>query len=172
VLFRLAAAGRISQAIVDTSCFLGNAPATATLRACDAAATGLGAADWFDVLPPMPLQPDTRHAFRVDPAGRAPATHVRLEIHPDGGLARLRLFGELTAGGRAGLGLRWFDRLPADHALAVLAAECGLDVHQAAGLAGRRPYGRPARLESVLTGEELTGLGPAADRVRALILGS
>jgi allantoicase len=172
VLFRLASAGRISQAIVDTSCFLGNAPATATLRACDAAATGPSAAEWFDVLPPTPLQPDTRHAFRVDAAGRGPATHVRLEIHPDGGLARLRLFGELTAEGRAGLGLRWFDRLPADHALAVLAAECGLDVHQAAGLAGRRPYGRPARLESLLTGEELTGLGPAADRVRALILGS
>jgi allantoicase len=171
VLFRLAAAGRISQAIVDTSCFLGNAPATATLRACDAAATDLGAADWFDVLPPTPLQPDTRHAFRVDPAARAPATHVRVEIHPDGGLARLRLFGELTAEGRARLGLRWFDRLPADHALAVLASECGLTGTMAAELAARRPYERPARLDALLAGGEIPGLGGAADRVRALILG-
>src|SRR5262249_57283406 len=50
-LFRLAAAGRISQAIVDTSCFLGNAPAAAALRACDAADTGLDAGTWFGVLP-------------------------------------------------------------------------------------------------------------------------
>ncbi|HKA98183.1 MAG TPA: allantoicase [Streptosporangiaceae bacterium] len=170
-LFRLAAAGRISQAIVDTSCFVGNAPATAALRACDAPAAGPDAATWFDVLPPAPLQPDTRHIFRVDPAGAAPATHVRLEIHPDGGLARLRLFGELTAAGRAHLGVRWLDRLPADHVLAVLARECGLDVEQAAGLAGRRPFGRPARLESLLSEEEFTGLGGAAARVRALILG-
>jgi allantoicase len=171
VLFRLASAGRISQAIVDTSCFLGNAPATATLRACDAAATGLSAAVWFDVLPPTPLQPDTRHAFRVDPAGRGPATHVRLEIHPDGGLARLRLFGELTPEGRAGLGLHWFDRLPADHALAVLASECGLTGAPAAELAARRPYERSARLNALLAGGEIPGLGGAADRVRALILG-
>jgi len=171
VLFRLASAGRISQAIVDTSCFLGNAPATATLRACDAGATGLGAAEWFDVLPPTPLQPDTRHAFRVDLAGRVPATHVRLEIHPDGGLARLRLFGELTAEGRAGLGLRWFDRLPADHALAVLASECGLTGAPAAELAARRPFERPARLNALLAGGEIPGLGGSADRVRALILG-
>jgi allantoicase len=171
VLFRLAAAGGISQAIVDTSCFLGNAPATATLRACDAAATGLSPAEWFDVLPPTPLQPDTRHAFRVDPAGRRPATHVRLEIHPDGGLARLRLFGELTAEGRAALGLRWFDRPPADHALAVLASECGLTGAPADELAARRPYERPARLNALLAGGEIPGLGGAADRVRALILG-
>ena len=171
VLFRLAAEGRISQTIVDTSCFLGNAPASATLLACSATAAGPEAADWFDVLPPTPLQPDTRHAFRVQPAGTAPATHVRLAIHPDGGLARLRLFGELTPGGRAELGLRWFDRLPADHALAVLARECGLDVELAAGLAGRRPYERPARLDALFTSGELPGLSAAAGRVRALILG-
>jgi allantoicase len=123
------------------------------------------------VLPPTPLQPDTRHAFRVDPAGRGPATHVRLEIHPDGGLARLRLFGELTAEGRAALGLRWFDRLPADHALAVLASECGLTGAPADELAARRPCERPARLNALLAGGEIPGLGGAADRVRALILG-
>ena len=171
MLFQLGAAGKISQTVVDTSCFLGNAPATATLRACYASATGLDAAEWFDVLPATPLQPDTRHVFRVDPAGTAPATHVRLEIHPDGGLARLRLFGELTAEGRARLGLRWFDRLPTDQALAVLARDCGLEGPPAAELVARRPFGLPAHLDWLLTGGELTTLGAAADPVRALILG-
>ena len=41
-------------------------------------------------------------------------------------MARLRLFGELAAIGRAALGLAWFDRLPAEHAATVLAADCGL----------------------------------------------
>jgi allantoicase len=98
-------------------------------------------------------------------------THVRLEIHPDGGMARLRLFGTLAASGRALLGLAWFDRLPADHAAAVLAAECGLTGQPPADLAGGRPYADPARLDALLSGGELAGPGAAAARVRALILG-
>jgi allantoicase len=205
VLFRLAGAGRIAQAVVDTTCFLGNAPATATLRACDAARAGPGGldeAEWFELLPPARLQPDTRHRFRIgpapsrgattdpatppsassdpatppsassDPATPPSATHVRLEIHPDGGLARLRLLGELTGDGRARLGLAWFDRLPDGHALAVLAAECGLTGPAAAQLAARRPYEQPGRLGALLSGGEVPGLDPAAaGRVRALILG-
>jgi allantoicase len=166
VLFQLAAAGHIRQAVVDTSCFLGNAPATAVLRGCDAAPAGLAAAEWSDLLPATPLQPDTEHRFRTGPAGTAPVTHARLEIHPDGGLARLRLLGELTASGRARLGLRWFDRLPAGQALAVLAAEASLTGPDAAELVAGRPFAEPGRLDSLLA-----SLGPAAARARALILG-
>jgi len=172
VLFRLAGAGHVSQAVVDTSCFLGNAPATATVRACDGGPDGPDEAEWFELLPPTRLQPDTRHQFRIDPAASHCATHVRLEIHPDGGLARLRLFGELTGGGRARLGLAWFDRLPEDHALAVLAAECGLAGPAAAHLAGARPYQQPDRLGALLSDGQLPGLDPGtARRVHALILG-
>jgi allantoicase len=171
VLFRLAGAGHVRHMVVDTSCFLGNAPAAAALRACDASETGLDAAQWSDLLPLMPLQPDTRHRFRAGPARSRAATHVRLEIHPDGGLARLRLFGELSAAGRARLGLRWFDTLPADQALAVLAGECGLSGEPAAQLAGRRPYLHPAELDLLLASGEFSGPGPAAGRVRSLILG-
>jgi allantoicase len=39
----------------------------------------------------VPLAPDTPHRFRVAP--QREATHVRLDIYPDGGMARLRLFG-------------------------------------------------------------------------------
>src|SRR5205807_9512696 len=46
------------------------------------------------LLPPAPLQPDTAHRFRL-PADR-PVTHVRLDIVPDGGVARFRLYGQLT----------------------------------------------------------------------------
>ena len=87
-------------------------------------------------------------------------------------MARLRLFGELTGGGRARLGLAWFDRLPGDHAAAMLAIECGLTGQAAADLAGQRPFTEPARLHALLAGGELAGLGAGtAARVRALILG-
>jgi len=49
------------------------------------------------VLPRTRLQPDTRHRFRVERP--AEATHARLDIYPDGGMARLRLFGALTPAG-------------------------------------------------------------------------
>jgi allantoicase len=172
VLFRLAAPGLIRQAVIDTSCFLGNAPGAATLRACDATGTGLAGADWWDLLPRTPLQPDTRHRLRTGAAGARPASHVRLEIHPDGGLARLRLLGELTQDGRARLGLGWFDALPAGHLASVLAGECEVAAGAAAELAGRRPCGEPGRLAGLLAGG-VPGLDPAAaERVRALVLGS
>ena len=123
------------------------------------------------MLPLTPLQPDTRHRLRLGPAASRQVSHVRLEIHPDGGMARLRLFGELTGDGRARLGLAWFDRLPADHAVAVLAGECGLTGQAAADLAGRRPLTEPARLNALLSGRELARLNDAAARVRAMILG-
>src|SRR5262249_306230 len=69
-LFRLAAAGRISQAIVDTSCFVGNAPATAALRACDAPAAGPDAPTWFPAPPPPPPQPPPPPTSRPPPPPR------------------------------------------------------------------------------------------------------
>jgi allantoicase len=88
VLLRLAGAGRIRLAELDTSYFIGNSPGAASL-------TGL-CPDGREVtlLPRTDLLPDTRHRFPVD----APdvVDRVRLDIYPDGGLARLRLFGELA----------------------------------------------------------------------------
>ncbi|OLB67235.1 MAG: allantoicase [Actinobacteria bacterium 13_2_20CM_2_72_6] len=108
VVVRLAAAGRIHVAELDASHFKGNAPAAATLRGAD---ERTGAADaWFDLLPRVRLRPDTRHRFLVD--GARPATHVRLDIHPDGGLARLRLLGEIDGSELAALQERWSTLTP------------------------------------------------------------
>ncbi len=64
------------------------------------------------------IQPDTRHRFVID---RAPGVErVRLDVHPDGGMGRLRLWGRPTARGRSELGHRWFSALPDVQALEVL----------------------------------------------------
>jgi allantoicase len=92
VLVQLAVPAVIELAELDTSHFKGNAPGSATLRGIDAR-TGLldDPTDWFDLLPQVRLTPDTRHRF---PVSVVPvATHARLDIFPDGGMARLRLHG-------------------------------------------------------------------------------
>lgn len=92
---RLAGEGLIRLAEIDTSYFVGNSPGASALQGLTAQG------DWVPLLARTALQPDTRHRFLLD--GQQPVTDVRLDIYPDGGLARLRLFGELTAAGRASL---------------------------------------------------------------------
>jgi allantoicase len=96
--FSLAAEGVVRQIEIDTSYFVGNAPGSARLLgALLQPSDPLAAAGWAELLPRVGLQPDTRHRFLVEPA--EPVTHVRLEVFPDGGLARLRVLGEITPDG-------------------------------------------------------------------------
>jgi allantoicase len=149
VEFRLAGAGVVRLAELDTSYFLGNAPGWASLRAVDArAADPADPGAWTDLLPRTRLLPDTRHRFRLD-AG-AEATHVRLDVYPDGGMARVRLVGRLAPAARDELALRWLNLLPEGHARQVLASEGGLEDAEAARLAGARPLDTMALLPQPL----------------------
>jgi allantoicase len=107
VAVRLAGEGVVRRAELDTSHFKGNAPGWARL-------TGRSGDEWVELLPRTRLQPDTRHQFVLGDG--PPVTHVRMDVYPDGGMARLRLHGTLTDAGRDDLVLRWFNRLPATQA--------------------------------------------------------
>jgi allantoicase len=145
----LAAEGVVTLAELDTSYFLGNAPGAASL-------TGY-TADGAEVvvLPKTRLQPDTRHRFVLD--GTAGVDRVRLDVFPDGGMARLRLWGRPTARGREQLGRRWFEALPDVQALEVLGA-LGTPPAVAGRLVGSRPLaaelpaGLPAGVLGLLLG--------------------
>jgi allantoicase len=52
---------------------------------------------WKELLPQTPLQPDTFHTFEDELRDVGAATHVRLNIYPDGGVSRLRVFGRTIA---------------------------------------------------------------------------
>jgi allantoicase len=98
----LAAAVVVRQIEIDTSYFVGNAPGSARLLAAVGRPSDtLRTIRWTELLPPVGLQPDTRHRFLVEPG--ALATHVRLEVFPDGGVARLRVLGEITPDSAAAL---------------------------------------------------------------------
>ncbi len=89
VLVRLGLPGVVRVAELDTTHFKGNAPGWAKLTAWSTMDDPGGAA--VELLPRTRLQPDTRHRFLI---GAQPvATHLRLDIYPDGGMARLRLLG-------------------------------------------------------------------------------
>ena len=94
-IVRLGLPGTIQALIVDTAFFRGNYPehcsveGTTINTSLDLAE--LDRAEWFELLPRSPLQGDTRNTFEVNDTRRV--THLRLNIFPDGGVARLRVHG-------------------------------------------------------------------------------
>ena len=136
---RLACAGFVEVAELDTSHFVGNAPGWATLRG--------GGADGVDLVPRTALQPDTRHRFAVP--GAPVAEEVRLDIYPDGGMARLRVLGRPTAAARAELAARFLRLLP-EAQLTRLAQSAGLPAAEAARLAEAAPGDLPPSLREQL----------------------
>src|SRR5215469_18717075 len=121
---RLACAGVVEVVELDTSHFVGNAPGWAALGY-----------DAGDLVARTALQPDTRHRFAV-PGGPV-AEQVRLDVYPDGGMARLRVFGMPTPQARAALADRFLRLLPEAQLAAVLSA-AGLPPDEAARRAGAR----------------------------------
>ena len=144
--FELAAPGIARLAEVDTMHFVGNCPGEISLRGRDARSDRED--DWIDLVSRRPVQPDTVHRFRV--TEEREITHLRLDVFPDGGLSRLRLFGEVTDSIHDELALRWFNSLTVAHADSVAVA-AGADPARAAILAAGRPIAAAADLPRGVT---------------------
>jgi len=98
VVIRLGHPGTIEVVEVDTTYFKGNYPAACTLEGCRPPSSGPGQGtlpgdgQWIELLGRSELGPDTAYRFELD-GGTEPVSLVRLNIFPDGGVARLRLWG-------------------------------------------------------------------------------
>jgi allantoicase len=110
-IVRLGFPGTIHGCIVDTANFKGNYPESCSIDACDvgpgAQQTAVPETGWTGILPRSPLMGDTQNRFAVADVSHR-VTHLRLNIFPDGGVARLRVYGRaepdwvrLRASGRA-----------------------------------------------------------------------
>ena len=93
-LVKLGVKGVIRGFDVDTSHFTGNYPPAVSIEACvsetdDVAA--LQAAEWTEILPATPMGPNSHHLLEC--ASTAAWTHLRVNMYPDGGIARLRVYG-------------------------------------------------------------------------------
>jgi allantoicase len=99
-VLRLAAAGTLAVIELDTRYFTGNFPPFASVEACRVAGDPDKSTAWTEVLARSPLQGDSRRRYAVSDPG--PWTHLRLNIYPDGGIARLRAYGAVHRGPMAG----------------------------------------------------------------------
>jgi allantoicase len=98
------AGAMVSLVEIDTSGYIGNSPGAAELRGYADGAVERDSS-WVPLLPRTSLLPDTPHRFRVSP--NAAYERVRLDVFPDGGVARLRLYGSPTSQGLAEMRRRW-----------------------------------------------------------------
>jgi len=100
-LLALGLAGRVRAVEVDTAHFKGNFPDRCSIQAANlpgADELSLVAASplWPILLPEVKLSADAIHHFEDQCRDLGPVTHVRFNLHPDGGVSRLRLWGEPT----------------------------------------------------------------------------
>ena len=99
-VIRLGLPGTIRGVVVDTSHFKGNYPEQCSIEACavDGRPTTEqlidGSQQWTGILPRADLNGDSQKAFPITSDERW--THLRFNIHPDGGVARLRVYGEVV----------------------------------------------------------------------------
>ncbi len=130
VIVKLGVPGRIRRIEVDTSHFKGNYPESCSLEACHAtgpAAEALlnAASPWKQISPRTILQPNRRHIFRRQLHDAGAVTHVRFNIFPDGGVSRLRIFGQPERPGDGVAGIERFNRLSSARARKALHDCCG-----------------------------------------------
>lgn len=102
-ILRLGLQGRVRGVVVDTAFFRGNYPEHCSIEGATLPASAslaeLEAAPWTELLPKSALRGDSKNLFAI--ASRATFTHLRLNIFPDGGVARLRVHGEAIPDWRA-----------------------------------------------------------------------
>lgn len=99
MIVALGIAGEIERIVVDTLHYKGNYPDRVSIQA----AYVKGGTDsqietqslfWRDLLPEQKTEMDREHVYTTELARLGPVTHVRLNVFPDGGVSRLRLFGK------------------------------------------------------------------------------
>jgi len=93
-VIRLGVPGVIRGLDIDTSHFTGNYPPQASIEVC-VSAVDIPEDGWVGLLAKTELSGDAHHYIEID--DEHVWTHVRLHIYPDGGIARLRIYGEVIA---------------------------------------------------------------------------
>jgi allantoicase len=91
--------GRVCRVEIDTAHFKGNFPDRCSLQAANLpgvedSSLVAQAQTWPTLLPEVKMSADAVHNFRDQCIDLGDITHVRLNLHPDGGVSRLRLWGK------------------------------------------------------------------------------
>lgn len=97
IIIQLGLPGVIDAIEIDTAHFKGNFPGAVSVQAASMPALGdkaiiTQAMFWPEVMAQQPLTADSIHTFEL--ATQSPVTHVKINNHPDGGMSRIRVFGQ------------------------------------------------------------------------------
>jgi allantoicase len=169
VVLRLGLEGAISRIELDTAHFKGNYPDMASVDAAVMRDEGKGVsadvaaratAHWLPLLPQTKLQADHLHVFETELTQDTSGSHVRLNIFPDGGVSRFRVFGVPVPAARRAAVLRQLNAMDGPELRAVLADFCAAPAW-IDSVAAARPF---ASAEAVLAAADSAARSvPAGD---------
>jgi len=94
IILKLGKPGKISKIDVDTSHFNGNQPAMVSLEGAYSNSNKINQLKWQVLLPKKRTEANSHHFFSIN--NKKIFTHIKLNIFPDGGVARLRLYGSIA----------------------------------------------------------------------------
>jgi allantoicase len=129
--FRLGMPGLVESVEVDTRYFRGNAPGWVSVGVSE------DGSKWDEVVTRADMKPDTVNVVDLDRP--AHAGHIRLDIHPDGGVARLRVRGRPDREGAVALRLHYLNSLFDEEARRFFDTACHSKMWVDRMMAGR-PY--------------------------------
>ena len=94
LILKLGRPGRISKVDIDTSYFSGNQPTKISLQACfNKKKLPNKNSKWTTILKKKPTKANSHHFFNIK--NKSIFTHIKLNIFPDGGVARIRIYGSM-----------------------------------------------------------------------------
>ncbi len=101
IIVKLGTRANIWRIAVETQHYKGNYPDACSIDSCDAPAALTedlitGRIPWAEIVHATKLAPDAVRVFENELKAAGAATHVRLNIYPDGGISRLRVFGKIV----------------------------------------------------------------------------
>ena len=94
IILKLGKPGKISKIDVDTSHFNGNQPAMVSVEGAFTSLNNINRLKWTSILTKKKTKANSHHFFSVK--NKKIFTHIKFNIFPDGGVARLRLYGSIA----------------------------------------------------------------------------
>ena len=93
LIIKLGRPGKIFDVDIDTTFFFGNQPSHASLQACYSKNKPTKKTNWKTILKKKRVGPDKNHNFKIK--NHSTFNFIKLNIFPDGGVARLNLNGKV-----------------------------------------------------------------------------
>ena len=94
IILKLGKSGKISKIDVDTSHFNGNQPTMISIEGANSNSNKINKLKWQTILSKKKTKANNHHLFNIN--NKNIFTHIRFNIFPDGGVARLRLYGTIA----------------------------------------------------------------------------